>query len=60
MKTIREQYKALSVLVNNAGVTTRDRKDMLELTEDDMTGLLKVNLVAPFLLSAALAALMER
>ncbi len=56
--TIREQYGELSVLVNNAGVTTRDRKDMLELTEEDMTGLLNVNLVAPFLLSAALAPLM--
>lgn len=59
VKTIREEYKTLSVLVNNAGVTTRDRKDMLELTEDDMIGLLKVNLIAPFLLSAALAELMN-
>lgn len=56
--TIREEYGALSVLVNNAGVTTQDRKDMLELTEDDMIGLLKVNLIAPFLLSSGLAGLM--
>jgi 3-oxoacyl-[acyl-carrier protein] reductase len=58
VKTIREQYGGISVLVNNAGVTTKNRKDMLNLTEDDMTGLLKVNLIAPFLLSAALAPLM--
>jgi len=56
--TVREQYGRLSVLVNNAGVTTRDRKDMLELTEEDMVDLLKVNLIAPFMLSAALASLM--
>ena len=56
--TIHEQYGSLSVLVNNAGVTTRDRKDMLQLTEDDIIELLKVNLIAPFLLSAALAPLM--
>lgn len=58
VKTIREQYGGVSVLVNNAGVSTGNRGDMLELTEDDMIGLLKVNLIAPFLLSAALAPLM--
>ncbi len=55
---VRERYGSLSVLVNNAGVSTRDRKDMLELTEADMIGLLQVNLIAPFMLSAALAPLM--
>ena len=56
---VREEYGTLPVLVNNAGVSTRGRKDMLELTEDDMIRLLKVNLIAPFLLSAALAQLIE-
>ncbi len=45
----------LKVLVNNAGVTTAGRIDMLDLKEDDFLSLLKINLVAPFLLSSALA-----
>jgi 3-oxoacyl-[acyl-carrier protein] reductase len=58
--TIREDYGGLSVLVNNAGVTTKNRADMLDLAESDMVDLLRVNLIAPFLLSAALAPLMGR
>ncbi len=45
----------LKVLVNNAGVTTKGRKDMLDLTEEEILDLLKINLVAPFLISSALA-----
>jgi 3-oxoacyl-[acyl-carrier protein] reductase len=56
---VREGHGSLSVLVNNAGVSTEARKDMLDLTEEDMIGLLKVNLIAPFQLSSALASLME-
>jgi 3-oxoacyl-[acyl-carrier protein] reductase len=56
---VKNQYGALHVLVNNAAVTTAGRKDLLELTEDDMIRLLKVNLIAPFLLSAALAPALE-
>jgi 3-oxoacyl-[acyl-carrier protein] reductase len=58
VQTIRREYGRLSVLVNNAGVGTKSRQDMLTLTEEDFVSLLKVNLVAPFLLSAALAPLM--
>lgn len=56
--TIRKEYGGISVLVNNAGVTTKGRKDMLDLTEKDMIDLLRVNLIAPFLLSANLAPVM--
>jgi NAD(P)-dependent dehydrogenase (short-subunit alcohol dehydrogenase family) len=52
--TIEERGGQLHVLINNAGITTKNRKDMLELSEDDMMELLGVNLIAPFLLSAAL------
>lgn len=45
----------LKVLVNNAGMTTTGRVDMLDLKEDDFLKLLKVNLVAPFLLSSSMA-----
>jgi NAD(P)-dependent dehydrogenase (short-subunit alcohol dehydrogenase family) len=57
---VREEYGGLSVLVNNAGVTTKNRKDMLELTESEIIELLRVNLTSPFLLSSALAPLMKR
>lgn len=52
---IGERYGRLDVLVNNAGMTTEGRKDMLSLTEDNIVRVLKVNLVAPFLLTAACA-----
>ena len=55
VRQVEKEYGFLSVLVNNAGVTTRGRVDMLDLTEDDMLWLLRINLVAPFLLSSALA-----
>lgn len=56
--SVRERYSALDVLVNNAGVTTDGRKDVLALAEDEIEGLLKINLVAPLLLTSALAPLM--
>ena len=46
---------ALGVLVNNAGVSTKERKDMLLLTEGDIQETLMVNLVAPFMLTTLLA-----
>lgn len=58
VETVRDDFGALSVLVNNAGMSTKDRKDMLDLSESDIMGLLRVNLIAPFLLSAALAPLL--
>jgi 3-oxoacyl-[acyl-carrier protein] reductase len=45
----------LDILVNNAGVTTAGRVDMLDLVEEDFLRLLKINLVAPFMLSSSLA-----
>ncbi len=45
----------LDVLVNNAGITSPGRKDMLEATEEDLDTVLAVNLKGPFLLTQALA-----
>lgn len=45
----------LDVLINNAGITSPGRKDMLEATEDDLDAVLAVNLKGPFLLTQALA-----
>lgn len=59
VEKVRKEYGRLSVLVNNAGVTTKNRKDMLDLTEEEIIELLRVNLVSPFLLSSALSPLMK-
>lgn len=45
----------LDVLVNNAGITSPGRKDMLEATEEDLDVVLAVNLKGPFLLTQTLA-----
>jgi 3-oxoacyl-[acyl-carrier protein] reductase len=45
----------LDVLVNNAGITSPGRKDMLEATEQDLDTVLSVNLKGPFLLTQILA-----
>ncbi len=58
VRTLREEYGGISVLVNNAGVASKGRIDMLDLTEADMLDLLRVNLIAPFLFSTALVPLM--
>lgn len=45
----------LDVLVNNAGITSPGRKDILEATEEDLDTVLAVNLKGPFLLTQILA-----
>ena len=45
----------LDVLVNNAGITSPGRKDMLEATEDGLDLVLAVTLKGPFLLTQSLA-----
>jgi 3-oxoacyl-[acyl-carrier protein] reductase len=45
----------LDVLVNNAGITSPGRNDILEATEEDLDTVLAVNLKGPFLLTQSLA-----
>ena len=45
----------LDVLVNNAGITSPGRKDILEATEEDLDTVLAVNLKGPFLLTQTVA-----
>jgi NAD(P)-dependent dehydrogenase (short-subunit alcohol dehydrogenase family) len=45
----------LDVLINNAGITSPGRRDILEATEEDLDTVLSVNLKGPFLLTQSLA-----
>jgi 3-oxoacyl-[acyl-carrier protein] reductase len=47
----RAQFGRLDVLVNNAGITSIGRADLLDATEENFDSLLAVNLKGPFFLS---------
>jgi len=52
----RRRFERLDVLVNNAGVTSRDRgKDLLEASEESFEWLMRINLQGPFFLAQACA-----
>ncbi len=53
-------FKKLNVLVNNAGVAPRVRKDILEIDEDDFDYMLNINLKGTFFLSQEVAKQMLR
>lgn len=48
---IREEYGRLDLLVNNAGVAPRERRDLLEATEESFDHVLRVNLKGPYFLT---------
>jgi NAD(P)-dependent dehydrogenase (short-subunit alcohol dehydrogenase family) len=47
----REKYGRLDLLVNNAGIAPRERKDILEATEESFDELISVNLKGPHFLT---------
>lgn len=47
----REQFGRLDLLVNNAGITSIGRRDVLEAREDEFDALMAVNLKGPYFLS---------
>ncbi len=51
----REAYGRLHVLVNNAGVAPRERRDLLEATEESFEYVLRTNLQGPYFLTQAAA-----
>ncbi len=55
VKEIKSHYGALHVLVNNAGVAPKERKDILEATEESFTYVLTTNLQGPYFLTQAVA-----
>ncbi|MCC5790361.1 MAG: 3-ketoacyl-ACP reductase [Opitutales bacterium] len=52
---IRESFGKLNVLVNNAGVAPKERKDILEASEESFAYVVGTNLQGPYFLSQAVA-----
>lgn len=55
IEKIKVQYGGLNVLVNNAGVAPKERKDILEASEESFEYLLSTNLQGPYFLTQAAA-----
>jgi 3-oxoacyl-[acyl-carrier protein] reductase len=51
MRFARERFANLDLLINNAGIAPRDRRDMLEAEEDSFDEVLGVNLKGPHFLT---------
>ncbi len=59
MRFAREEYGRIDLLVNNAGMAPRERRDILEATEESFTEVLATNLRGPYFLTQAASALMR-
>lgn len=57
---IQAHYGTLHVLVNNAGIAPKERRDILEASEESFTLLLNTNLQGPYFLTQAVANWMIR
>jgi 3-oxoacyl-[acyl-carrier protein] reductase len=52
---LKAHYGRLHVLVNNAGIAPKERKDILEASEESFTHLITTNLQGPYFLTQAVA-----
>jgi 3-oxoacyl-[acyl-carrier protein] reductase len=52
---IKKELGSLHILVNNAGIAPRERKDILEATEQSFTEVITTNLQGPYFLTQAVA-----
>src|SRR5690554_1096239 len=55
IEKIKAHFGKLNVLVNNAGVAPKERKDILEATEESFDYVLRTNLTSSYFLSQAAA-----
>lgn len=52
---VKDRFGQLNVLVNNAGIAPKERKDILESDESSFEEVLKINLQGPYFLSQSVA-----
>lgn len=55
LSKIKSYYGRLNVLVNNAGVAPKERKDILEASEESFEHIIKTNLQGPYFLTQQVA-----
>jgi len=55
---VRDRFGGLDLLVNNAGVAPKERRDILEATRESFDRLLRINTRGPYFLTQAAARLM--
>lgn len=51
MEGVKEEFGRLDMLVNNAGVSPKERKDILEASEESFDRLMNINLKGPYFLT---------
>lgn len=54
-KTVVSEFGQLNVLVNNAGIAPKERKDILEATEKSFENVMDINLKGPYFLTQLFA-----
>jgi 3-oxoacyl-[acyl-carrier protein] reductase len=55
LTAIRRRFGRLDVLVNNAGIAPKERRDILEATEESFEHVLRTNLQGPYFLTQSVA-----
>lgn len=55
LSSVRDRFARLHVLVNNAGISVKQRVDLLDATEESFEHVLRTNLQGPYFLTQAVA-----
>jgi NAD(P)-dependent dehydrogenase (short-subunit alcohol dehydrogenase family) len=55
IREVKEYYGTLNVLVNNAGIAPKERKDILEASEESFDDVVSTNLKGPYFLTQQVA-----
>lgn len=55
IREIKNNFKRINVLVNNAGIAPRERRDILEASEDSFDEVMRINLKGPYFLTQEVA-----
>lgn len=55
LEKIRAEFGSLNFLINNAGVAPKERRDILEATEESFEQVQKINLQGPYFLTQSVA-----